>query len=160
MKELIKKIIVIVVVVSCLLSVVACKGGSNDDTTSDNNVNINKPEVQYSDGVLIKDGKSDYKLLMPADPSVKENLALAEFNELFALSTGIELITIYEDGTTNYTTEDKIISIGDTKFSQSLGINPTYAQLGSQGYMAKTIDNCLVIKGASRLDLYLMIVKI
>lgn len=152
MKNFLIKLISIIVAVSCLLSVVACKGG--DDTGGINNTpntNVNKPEVQYSEGMLVQNGKSDYKLLMPAEPSVKENLALTEFNELFLLSTGITLNTVYEDGTTTFTSEDKIISIGDTKFAQSLGVNPTYAQLGSQGYMAKTIDNCVVIKGASRI---------
>lgn len=150
MKNYLIRIISIIIAISCMFSLVGC-GSSNDDYNNENvSPEVNKPQVVFSENELLKDGKSEYKLLIPESPTAKENLAATEFNALFMLSSGIELAVVNESSNNAFTTQDKIISIGATKFAQAANINPTYAEFGSQGYVAKTIDSCVIIKGATR----------
>ena len=155
------KIMSVVLSILFLVSATACgcESGGNENNNNNSNINNNnnsnindnpnKPVIVYSDGMLFSNGRSDYKLVVPTDKTNKEELAVTEFNEIFKLSSGFEL-NVVEEGTDEYTDNDKIISIGATKVAKKLGVVPSYDELGSQGYIAKTIKNAVIINGADR----------
>ncbi|MBQ3492655.1 MAG: DUF4838 domain-containing protein [Clostridia bacterium] len=141
MKKIIKTLSIIMSVIF-LVSASACKkeeGGYNPPP---------KEEIQFSDYAFVVDGKTDYKLVMPQNPSQKEIIAQTEFNDIIKLSIGTTLDVVY-DNEVVYTPQSQYIFIGHTRFLQEFNINPTTQEIGEQGYIVKSVDKSIVITGAT-----------
>ena len=141
------KILIFLLALVFTVSAFACN--SSKKPPDDNGGGTVNPPVVYTDKELVKNGASEYKIVIPAAASNKEELAASEFNDIFALSTGFELPVINDAGLT-YNKNDKYILIGLNSLSESLGIKPERSELGEQGYIVKTIDSSVVITGATK----------
>jgi hypothetical protein len=93
---------------------------------------------------LVKDGKSDYRLLLPPQEDVTLEAAANDFLARFQEATGVLLPTSRED---QVASNEKVISIGASALFLASGLKIDHTLLGSQGYLIKTLDNAIVVAG-------------
>lgn len=73
---------------------------------------------------MVKDGKTDYRILIPSDFDTHTKMASSELQTFFKQATGITLIIDFETGEgVTHTADAKYISIGDTKMLESANFN-------------------------------------
>ena len=82
---------------------------------------------------IIENGVAKYFILLPEDASEILEYAATEVNLFLYKSTGVELPVVHEGqplpvGMSNY------ISVGKTDAFNSLGINPKYEELSTDGF--------------------------
>lgn len=106
----------------------------------DNDKNDGANTVSYEETYLIKDGKSDLKIVLPSESTDSEKYAARELNRIFEGTAGVTLpvTTDSESVSGNY------ISIGKTTFAAAAGISEN-ADTGFGGYALKTKNGNLFI---------------
>lgn len=112
---------------------------------------LTAPETE---NYIVKDGVTDYSIVIPQGASSLVQTAKDEFKTLFLEATGINLPVIVEgaEGLT-HTAEGKYISFGDTKLLQSArettdaDLEATYSVLKSNGLRIVTVDNTIYLYG-------------
>ena len=73
---------------------------------------------------MVQDGKTDYRILIPANYDTNAKVASGELQTFFKQATGINLIVDFESGEGLTHNENlKYISIGDTKLLESANFN-------------------------------------
>ena len=77
-----KKLFTIFLVLIIAFTTVACNIGNNNEGEINNN------EVVKTDKYLLKDGRSDYVVVLPNNSNSMENTAAEEFVSIFNESTG------------------------------------------------------------------------
>ncbi len=107
---------------------------------------FNAQEVSTED-YFIKDGRSEYKIVLSKNNSSHDSLALEEFNFFMKEATGFTLPFVLDDKVT-YSASEKFISIGDTTLIESAGINYDKKALKSDGCRIITKDKSIFILGA------------
>ena len=138
-----------------------CLVGCKDDNTEDSVLEPARTKYQFTDGVhdftaptlsdfIIKDGKTDYKILLPADADSNLYVAEKEIKYFFEEATGVKLDTIIEpkEGFT-HDANAKYISLGDTKMLVSSGVDVKKSQLGTQGVRIVTKDKAIYMAGST-----------
>lgn len=113
-------------------------GGNNDTPTEE------KPQV--TSHMFLENGKSDYSLLLPANPSNAEITSASELNTFLSQATGITLPIVYES---EDSAPDKFLSIGKTEALKDSDVAVDYAELLTSGYVVKTVDNDVYIAGGN-----------
>ena len=135
LKKLSKIFISLILMLTLSVTALACTndGGEVEETRAP----IEK--VRYTDGVheftapdiegkwLLKDGATDYQLLVPAASDSVINTALEEFKILFKRATNIDLL-IVKDSQTTWSEEAKYISFGINEYQKAAGVE--YDQIG------------------------------
>ncbi len=111
-----------------------------------------------TENYIVKDGVSDYSIVIPQGASDLINVAKDEFKTLFLEATGINLAVVVEgsEGLT-HTAEGKYISIGDTQMLKSARettekglageLDAVYEVLKSNGLRIVTVDNTIYMFG-------------
>ena len=99
-----------------------------------------------TDEWLVKNGKTDYKLVLPADYSSTLRIARTEFTDLFKDATGISL-TVLTDDQAGSATNGKYISLGDTALLQNSGITVDAETLAADGHRIVTKDDDIYLFG-------------
>ncbi len=140
-----------------------CLVGCKDDHSEDSSASLEpaRTKYQFTDGVhdltapvtselMIKNGKTDYKILMPADADSYLFVAEKELKYFFEEATGVTLETVTEpkDGFT-HTADAKYISLGNTKMFASSGVDLRKSELGSQGVRIVTKDKTVYLAGST-----------
>lgn len=97
---------------------------------------------------LVKNGRTEYKLVLPAEQGKYIKMAKREFTYLFAQATGIGIAVIEDTGLT-HDSEAKYISLGRTSLLSSSGIEADKKQLGTEGHKIVTKDNTIYLVGGS-----------
>ena len=95
--------------------------------------------------VLVEDGQSDYRIVIPSAPSAYEQKAAYELQDYLERISGARL-PIFQDST-KFT--GKEIIIGDNRHLDLLGCRIKFDRLGTDGFEIRTADSCLVIAGGS-----------
>lgn len=147
-----KRIIAILLVTVMSLGIVGCKDKKGDDD-KDNGV---FPESMYdveglhidnskeTDGSIVKNGSTDYKVLVPQNISSDESFALYELTDIFKRATGITLQTVIDNGDADFS--NKYISLGETSYKEESGLEME-KELKSRGYRIITKENVIIIAG-------------
>lgn len=140
-----KKILSIILAVITCFSFVACKNSDNTGLqdagrrrySGTHIFNVQDSETEY----LIKNGATDYKILLPEKQTEYTNLAASELSTLFNEATGIQLQAERETGS-GYThnAEQRFISIGKTNLFESAGFEVDKILLKKEGYRIATKD--------------------
>lgn len=150
------KITALSVFMALVLTVSACASGGGG-SSSGNTVNfgdtiVKANEEEYYDGgvhvfnkrengkYLVKDGKSDYKIVIPTNADRTEVTAASELQNLLAEASGVYLPTVNESALSG---NEQIIALGKTDKYASVEIPD---ELNSNGYIIKTVGNDVVIK--------------
>lgn len=97
---------------------------------------------------LVKDGKTDYEVVVPSETSALINVAKDEFIDLFRMVTGITLSIVKDEGLT-HTPNGKYISLGETTIFKSSGLSVDKKELGKDGVRIITKDETVYLIGGS-----------
>ena len=137
MKKL-KYIVCLGLVIVMAISSVACKKNTQTENT---HVNIDAYTVGYTDHTLFANGASDYKILLPAQPTAAEQYAADELAAIFKESTGTAL-PVQTEGSGAVSA---YISIGDTAAAEEAGITVSEREMGNGGFVIRTEGENLFI---------------
>lgn len=104
-------------------------------------------DIELTNTYIVKNGKSDYKILLPESAVDYEVLAAETINEFMAQSTGVTFPIVYSDEYKN-AEDGKFISIGTTSIMRKTGLSVAVNKFGQSGYRIKTIGDDIYISGA------------
>ena len=135
--KFVKSFICIVLIFSCCLSSLACKNQSETGA------------VVPTKKSLIKDGVSEYVIVMPEKASDTVITATREIKNFFEEATGFSFPVI-SDTHVDYS-KDKYISVGKTKLAEKKKFTVSKEQVKEQGFKIKTIGDSIYLLGASDL---------
>ena len=141
------------VLLLCLVFACSAFSGCKQNSTTSKNDN----RVSYTDGThifnttesqtdFIKNGATDYKLVLPQNAGTVLNTAKQEFIYFLNLATGISISSVLDNDITHDASQ-KYISLGDTKLLESANIDIDREELGIEGYRIITKDNNVYIVG-------------
>ena len=133
MKKLLIKLMAFALIIACTLGVVAC-GSSTPPEGGPSETSI----------TLVESGRSNYKIIIPEDPSPVEKTASGELQKYIKLMTGAKLPIVNENAV-KLSVYEKYISIGETKLKEKANINNK--NLNSDGYVIQTVADTLFIVG-------------
>ena len=169
-----KKFLIWILAVVLCFGMVGCKKGNGTDTPPDgddpgNSVvtpggTTDKPfapdeSTRYEGGThirnmtvregeyLVRDGKTEYKIVYPAAATDNENLAVSELQTYFEAATGIVLSTVPDTGLT-YAADAKYISVGAATVLDGAEIEFDETLLKQTGVRVVTKGNTIFLAGA------------
>lgn len=164
MKKIFSKIVCVLLAV-CALFGVACQSDKNGQSSTDNQketvTTVKKDSYQGThvyeapemDGYILKDGKTDYQVVIPSYCSSTVKTARDEFLHLFKKATGVSLrITVdgaseTGEGGIEHKADTKYVSIGQTSLLRSSGVKVDSLALGNDGGRIVTEGNTVYIVG-------------
>ena len=133
-----RNFIVMLLCLATIFSTVACKEQANEPI---------EPIVTYTN-FIVKDGKTDYKILIPFDASQDLKLAASELQVFFEEATGIRL-EITTDQNKTFNGDEKYLSIGKTVLYDKLGLTADASLLKRSGLKLVTKNNSVFMYGAT-----------
>jgi len=156
MKNVWKRVLSITMALSAFVtSAVAC-GGETDDTpaydkiqpaeTKSDFVGTHDFTMTETDEYLVKDGKTDYVLVVSPTLTGIETTAKDEFVELFMQATNIRIPVVTAEGMSHDTTS-KRISIGENELFETANIELDKEELTHEGIRIVTKDNTVYLVG-------------
>lgn len=144
MKKSINRIIITLLIFIFSFSLVACGKDDDSNYVINNTSNPNHSvSVKLTEEYLMKDGTTDYKILIPSQDSALINFAVSEFKEIFFESTGVRMTSALDN---DYDKEGKYISFGQTALFNEKGLVAD-SSLTTSGFKIQTIDNDIFIYG-------------
>lgn len=135
---------------SAAFTATGCKK-KNDETSAFASVQIGGEPIGFADGdeYLVKNGKSDYKVVIGASAGKTEKYAAEELAYFIEKSTNVKL-PIVTDAVVRHDNSAKYISVGETSLlSAQSDIKIDYDELGQNGVTAYTRGNCVYLAGAT-----------
>jgi hypothetical protein len=90
---------------------------------------------------LAENGKSAYKIVIPASASPTEEYAAEELQKYIKQSTGAQLDVVRDN--TSVSLGQKLLSVGNTKFVTESGLNTN--ELNRDGFRIKTQSETVMI---------------
>ena len=144
-------LVVFLLTISMLLT--ACGGGNGGSggvtpVTPVTPVNP-EPETDYTETAIVKNGLSDYTVVVPENSSSFITFAGTELVNFIYQSTGVKLEMVDDRGLT-YNENDKYLSIGDNKLYRSAGFNYDLNKFGFSDYAVNTKGNSLFMIGGNK----------
>jgi len=132
----------------------ACKKKEKDTTPTVNSEYIYNGTHVYTatdtDEWLVKNGRTDYTLVVPTEVAKKDEgslrVARTEFLDLFKDATGISMRVLTDDKVQN-ASDGKFISLGDTKLLENSGISVDKEMLTADGHRIVTKDDDIYLWG-------------
>ena len=104
---------------------------------------------------ILKNGKTDYILVIPSNSTETIKTALEEFVWLFKKATGVTLTSRKDGDTLQHDSTSKYISLGETSLFKSSGIQIDKSALGVDGLRIVSKDsNIYLVGGSDRGTLY------
>lgn len=97
-------------------------------------------------GDVVKDGKSDYSIVIAANAGKAVEYAANEISDFITQSTGVCIPVIF-DTSVDYDENSKFISLGKNAAYDKAGIDFDYSTLNYDGFIMKTVGKSLFIKG-------------
>ena len=127
-----------------LFSCVACQ--KETPTSSGGNYVPPESDEQITDKYILKNGVTDYKIVVPADADEYELMARDELVLLFSEATGVTLSSVVDTGLT-YSAGSKYLSIGDTDVLDSADITVLEEVTGKGAFQITTKGNSIFFIG-------------
>lgn len=135
-----KKAICLALALTLGLGVISCKKEKAPVVT--------EPEDPVTDTYLVRDGASDYTIVIPTDAGTDIQFAAGELQMFFREATGVELPIVTDEGRT-FSESDKVLSIGDTTILRGSGVTVSAAELGTDGLRLVTQGDTVLMAGGS-----------
>ena len=139
-----KRILLLILIFIVVTATFACK--KKPSSSSEKEGNTSNKIVELTNYKLVESGNSDYKIVLPTSADYLENEAANELQLFFKEATGIVLPIIEETGLTA-TEQTQYLILGKTVMSMALNVEPSYDTVGEQGFVLKTINQNVVLKG-------------
>lgn len=145
-----KKFIRIISIVLCMMLIfsVGCKKEQTTTETQNGFTDgVHIYEISETNEYVVKEGKTDYKIVIPADADNMIVIGAEEFQLFFEEATGIRL-EIITDAEIEFSSSAKHIIFGSEKFMSKAGISTDYKVLNRNGYIIKTVGSSIFVCGA------------
>ena len=154
-KNVLKKLFTICLSAFLCFSAFGCenKGASaaGDDNTSSEVLveqhGTHTASVKPTRFYMVKNGQTDYKLLLPNEPTEYEIEAASLINEFMLQSLNVVFPVVYSNEVSD-ASSGKYISIGDTSLMRKSGISVGAEEYGSSGFKIVTKSDDVYISGA------------
>lgn len=157
----IKKLLILLFCFVTIFCVVGCdkKPGEKDNEKSKVEINdpvtedpadkhpdlmVTVPSYEALDTKLVKDGKTDYAIIVSNNASSTTYTAANELNTFMQLATGASF-PIIKDDEAEWSTTEKYISIGDNQISRKAGI--ALPASNDNGFIVRTFGNSIFLMG-------------
>lgn len=152
MKKIFKKMICATLVVISLFSCFSCgkeESGSSKTSVAPNAANhqFNYTETEEEDW-LLKDGATDYIIVIPAISSTEIGYAKDELIRYFTEATGVTLPVMLDTGM-EHTANGKYLSLGNTALWNTSGLEIDREALGEDGVRILTKDKTIYFQGGT-----------
>lgn len=160
--KIVKNLVGLLLCASVLSGACACKNKGVQETPDDNSSSIDTSLLSYDGGIhkktatetdipFVKDGKTDYVLVLPKEgKNTVETKVLndckSEFPYLLKLATGIDIQVTNDEGLT-HNANNTYISIGETTLFTSSGLTYDKSALGNDGTRIITKDKTVFLLG-------------
>ena len=125
----------------CCMPLAACGKGPAEDPVDENH----KSEILETETDFVKDGETEYKIVLSAQPTPFEENAAKELTFYLKEATGARIETVRENEI-SYTEEGKFLLLGKTE-AAALNLDYSVAALTSQGFRITTRGNSLFLVG-------------
>lgn len=139
-----KKFISLLLSVVTALCFVGCKKKDRTESKTGRH-SLNATDTSFD---MVKDGKSDYKVLIPVETTTASVYAQEELTRFFEEATGITL-EIVQSKEVTHTADGKYISLGNTEAFKTSGLAVDEDELGRDGVRIITKDKTVYIAGGS-----------
>ena len=149
--KLFTKILLVALSLIMSLSAFACDNSENATDRSSAIPKYNGTHVmtaEKTDKYIVKDGASDYKVVVPVSQNSFEKTATQEFSYLFKKATNISLPVIRDEGLI-HDKNNKYISIGNTSLMTQAELKGGYEVLHYDGCKIVTVGESIFIIGGS-----------
>lgn len=134
-------------VCALIAAATAFSGCSANKIYLDNGNGEKQSEYTFvSDEYIVKNGKSDYVIVVENNPSSELKTAASELTSFFAEATGVSLKTVQDKETTGK--EKKMISLGATSYTR-IALGTLGEDLGAGDYRIATKDGKIFVLGGS-----------
>lgn len=101
--------------------------------------------ITVREDCLYRDGRTDYRILIPARATEAERFAARELTDIFARA-GVTVATVTDEGL-RADPQAKFIALGNTVYFRSLGIAMTQKEFKFDGYIIETKGDTHIVKG-------------
>ena len=132
-----KHVTAVFLALCCTFAVCACAQTQtpppDDNTVTDTQID------------LVKDGKTEYSILLPESPTASEKFASQELGNFFAEATGSVLNVLEDNG--SVASDGKYLAIGDTSLYRESGIEMDASELSDNGFKLVTYKNSVLMLG-------------
>ena len=154
MKKITKALALLLISVIVVSSFAGCREESKGNSESEK---LSKSVVymEKTDDYIVKNGKSEYVIVMPNDPTLTEKTSAQELQSNIMLLTGATL-PLKSEMQVSFSETSKIISVGNTSLIKSLenkagsGFDTIdYSTFNGDGFILKTFGSNLFLKGAN-----------
>ena len=141
MKNIIKKIGVFALCFTVCCGAFACKN-KGESSSVDSSVEEQEKELVETGYKIVTHGVSEYQIVLPDKQNAMYDFAASELNYFLGLATGADLSIVKESVAK---ADLPAICIGESSFTDRLGVTLTATDLGTSGYTMKNVDDSLVI---------------
>ncbi len=119
----------------------ACSCNGEEEVPENSNT-----EKTFTDIDLVKDGETNYKIVVSETATNYETYAAEELALYLKESTNCDFETVTDNGMA-FNESDKVISLGQTKILEGSGVIVDYSTLKRDGFVIKRLGNTLVLCG-------------
>ncbi len=142
--KVLKKIVVFALCAITCFGALSCKGKKEEQNSAGNTgVNAVLPD---SDDFLIKNGKSEYRIVTSESPKVYEKHAANELQSYIEKATQVELPIVAETQV-SYGANEKLLVVGETGFSATANVSADKNTYGGRGFVVKKVDTNVFMLG-------------
>ena len=153
--KLFTKILLVFLSMIMAFSAFACDDSTEEVERSSQFPKYNGTHImtaEKTDKYIVKDGASDYKVVVPLTQDKYEKTAAQEFSYLFKKATNISLPIIRDEGLI-HDRNNKYISIGNTELLKQAQIEGGYKVLHNDGCKIVTVGESIFIVGGAELGI-------
>lgn len=150
MNKIVKKLSVLFAII---LGASFCFASCGDKKTSNTNTNLVHGGTEtLTNDYILKNGTTDYKIVLPKEPTSMEEYAANELQTLFLEATDVKLQIVNDSAVT---TADKVFSVGRTKLFNATGVEVDKQKLREDGFKLFTVgDDVYMCGGGDNGTLY------
>lgn len=141
-----KKICIILAMLLLMLVPLSACGRGESESEPVGNVHSN--ESTLTDDYIVKDGATDYKIVIPENAGSVIDVAVGELQKFFLEATSIELECI-TDKDLPMSAASRYFSLGETSLLERAGIEIDEELLGSNGAQVTTKNKIVYMYGAT-----------
>lgn len=145
MRKAIKRITALALTfASCFTVLTACK--EETPSTGKNNAVSVTDNIPLTDIDLVKDGKTEYTIVVPFGANDYETYAAEELELYFENASGTDIKIIKDSDATN-DTQKKYLAVGHTTLLENSNVDIQKEELGDEGYKIVRKNNTVLMSG-------------
>lgn len=136
----------------------ACKKktGNNGTSLSDAPIaleTVHGGKAEETDKYILKNGKSDYKIVVSATATTDEQKAAGVLQNNFVNSTGAVLPVVTDEGL-EFSASAHYVSVGNTALSAAQSVKYEYSAKSANGFQIKTVGESIFVVGETKGVIY------